>query len=320
MGAGIGPATAFLYSGPAINVLAIILTGRVLGVEMGIARAVGAIAFGIVIGLSMQLLFERKGQGNPSRDMALPDNSASRPLWQVLLYFAFMIGILVFANWVKPVTDRGIWQSIYSARWFISSIMGAGLAATLILILKMSWWKVFAAAVPAAAAALAFPGRPLIAFTIGAAGLSAITAPDQGEPGDWFSQTWDFAKQIAPLLLLGVAAAGFFLGREGHEGLVPSQWISALAGGNSPGAVFFASVAGALMYFATLTEVPILQGLIVNGMGKGPALALLLAGPALSLQSILVLHRILGLKKTAAYIFLVIMTASAAGLLYGTFF
>ena len=160
----------------------------------------------------------------------------------------------------------------------------------------------------------------LIAFTIGSIGLAVIIATDNNEAGDWFSQTWGFIKQITPLLLFGVLAAGFFLGRVGHEGIIPSQWISSLVGGNSPGANFFASIVGALMYFATLTEVPILQGLMANGMGKGPALALLLAGPALSIQSILVINRIMGWKKTFTYITLVVIMSTVSGIIYGTFF
>jgi uncharacterized membrane protein YraQ (UPF0718 family) len=320
MGAGIGPATAFLYAGPAINVLAIVLTARILGVEMGMARALGAIGFSVVIGLIMHLMFRKEEQAKAAAQMAMPDAPGARPLWQTILYFAAMIGILVFANWGKPVQSSGIWYGIWSVKWIITALFALGFALALVTILKLQWWKVVAVGIPVAILALIFPQAPLIAFTVAALGLSVITATDDGESGEWFSSTWGFIKQITPLLLFGVLAAGFFLGRVGHEGLIPSSWISALVGGNSLQANFFASVVGAFMYLATLTEVPIIQGLMANGMGKGPALALLLAGPALSLQSMLVLNTIMGWKKTVVYVTLVVVMATVTGLVYGTFF
>jgi uncharacterized membrane protein YraQ (UPF0718 family) len=319
MGAGIGPASAFLYSGPAVNVLAIILTARILGTEMGIARAAGAIVFSIVIGLIMHLLFHKEETAKSAAQITMPDQ-AGRPLWQTILYFASMIGILIFANWGAPAEARGVWAAIHNAKWAITSLFAAGFALTLLLLIKIPLLKILLVAIPTAAVAIIFSGQPLIAFTIGSIGLAVIIATDNNEAGDWFSQTWGFIKQITPLLLFGVLAAGFFLGRVGHEGIIPSQWISSLVGGNSPGANFFASIVGALMYFATLTEVPILQGLMANGMGKGPALALLLAGPALSIQSILVINRIMGWKKTFTYITLVVIMSTVSGMIYGTFF
>ncbi|HEX2956336.1 MAG TPA: permease, partial [Chitinispirillaceae bacterium] len=320
MGAGIGPASAFLYSGPAINILAIVMTARVLGPEMGLARAIGAIVFSIVIGLFMHLFFHKEEAAKNAAQMAMPDVPEARPLWQTALYFLSMIGILVFANWGKPVQETGLWHAIWSVKWIVTSLFAIGLAASLITILMVRWWKVVIVAVPVGALALIFPHNPLIAFTAGALGLSILTASDSGESGDWFSATWGFVKQISPLLLFGVLAAGFFLGRVGHEGLIPSEWISGLVGGNSLKANFFASVVGAFMYLATLTEVPILQGLMGNGMGKGPALALLLAGPALSLQSMLVLTTIMGWKKTVTFVSLVVVMATLSGLIYGNFF
>jgi uncharacterized membrane protein YraQ (UPF0718 family) len=320
MGAGLGPATAFLYAGPAINVLAIVLTARVLGAEMGIARAVGAIVFSIVIGLTMHLLFRKEEQAKAAAAMTMPDATAGRPLWQTVLYFVSMIGILVFANWGAPAEAHGVWAAIYGAKWIITSLFAIGFALALLLILKLPLLKIVIAAVPTATAAIIVPHQPLVAFTIGSIGLAIITATDKNEAGDWLSQTWGFVKQITPLLLFGVLAAGFFLGRVGHEGIIPSQWIAALVGGNSLGANFFASIVGAFMYLATLTEVPILQGLMGNGMGKGPALALLLAGPALSLQSMLVINTIMGWKKTFAYVTLVVVMSTACGMMYGTFF
>jgi hypothetical protein len=231
-----------------------------------------------------------------------------------------MIGILVFANWGKPVEQHGLWHAIFGIKWIVTSLFAAGFGLALIFILRIQWWKVAVSAFPTIAAAIVFRHEPLIAFTVGSLSLAVITATDKGEAGDWLSQTWGFVKQITPLLFFGVLAAGFFLGRVGHEGIIPSQWISSLVGGNSLGANFFASVVGAFMYFATLTEVPILQGLMANGMGKGPALALLLAGPALSIQSMLVLNTIMGWKKTVTYISLVVIMATITGLLYGYFF
>jgi len=317
MGAGIGPASAFLYSGPAINVLAIVMTARILGPEMGIARATGAVLFSIIIGLIMHILFRKEEAQKAAAQMAMPEADGGRPLWQTTLYFFSMVGILVFANWGKPAQQTGLWHAIWSAKWGITSLFAIGFAITLITIHRISWWKITAIALPVAGLAFLVPHNPLIAFTAGALGLSIVTATDSGESGDWFSSTWGFIKQISPLLLFGVLAAGFFLGRVGHEGIIPSKWISSLVGGNSLGANFFASIVGAFMYLATLTEVPILQGLIGNGMGKGPALALLLAGPALSLQSMLVLNSIMGWKKTVTFISLVVVMATITGVIYG---
>jgi len=317
MGAGIGPASAFLYSGPAINVLAIVMTARILGLQMRIARAVGANLFSKIIGLVMHLLFRKEEAEKVAAQMAMPDVDGGRPLWQTALYFLSMIGILVFANWGKPVQQTGLWHAIWSAKWIITGLFAAGFAVTLITIHRIQWWKVIAAGVPVVALAFLIPHNPLVAFSAGALGLSILTATDNGENGDWFSSTWGFIRQISPLLLFGVLAAGFFLGRAGHEGVIPSEWISAMVGGNSLKANFFASIVGSLMYIATLTEVPILQGLIGNGMGKGPALALLLAGPTLSLQSMLVLNTIMGWKKTATFVSLVVAMATISGLIYG---
>ena len=320
MGAGIGPASAFLYSGPAINVLAIVLTARILGPEMGLARAIGAIIFSIIIGLIMHFLFRKEEAEKAAAQMAMPGAEGGRPLWQTTLYFFSMVGILVFANWGKPAQQTGLWHAIWSAKWVITSLFAVGFAVTLITIHKIQWWKITAIALPVAGLTLIVPNNPLVAFSAGALGLSIVTATDSGESGDWFSSTWGFVKQISPLLLFGVLAAGFFLGRVGHEGVIPSRWISSLVGGNSLGANFFASIVGAFMYLATLTEVPILQGLIGNGMGKGPALALLLAGPALSLQSMLVLNSVMGWKKTMTFISLVVIMATITGMIYGNFF
>jgi len=320
MGAGLGPATAFLYSGPAINVLAIALTARILGPQMGIARAVGAIVFSVVIGLLMHFIFRKEEQKKAAAQMVMPDEEVTRPLWQNGLYFFSMVGILVFANWGKPDLDIGMWAAIYSAKWIITAVFTAALGLFLVLWFNIRWWKVALTALPVVALAIVFPEQPMVAFAAGVIGLSAFTSTDKGEAGEWFSSSWGFAKQILPLLLFGVLIAGALLGRVGHEGLIPSEWVATAVGGNSLRANFFASFAGAFMYFATLTEVPILQGLINNGMGQGPALALLLAGPALSLPNMLVIRSVLGTKKTLVFVSLVIVMATVSGMLYGAIF
>jgi uncharacterized membrane protein YraQ (UPF0718 family) len=278
-GAGLGPASAFLYSGPAINVLAIILTARVLGPELGIARGVGAVVFSVVIGLTMHLLFRRE-TAEAQGPMVLPGGDTERTLGQEALYFGVMVAILVFANWSKPAADEGgLWATIYAAKWPVTAALAA--------ILGLLVWRLF----------------------------------DRDELIEWSESSWTFAKQIMPLLLAGVAVAGLLLGGpRGGPGLIPRGWIASLVGGNSPGANLFASMAGALMYFATLTEVPILEGLLKAGMGKGPALALLLAGPALSLPNMLVIRSVLGTKKTGAFVALVVLLSTVAGLLYGSIF
>jgi hypothetical protein len=320
MGAGLGPAAAFLYSGPAINVLAIILTARVLGPELGIARAVGAIAFSIIIGLLMQFIFRKEEEEKINAQMAMPEEETKRKLWQDSLYFASMVGILVFANWGRPSENSGIWAAIYNLKWIITSGFAVCFAIMLWKWFEMAFWKIGLTAVAVTAFAFIFPEDPLVSFTVGAIGLSVFTSTDKGEAKEWFSSSWDFAKQIMPLLLFGVLVAGLLLGRVGNEGLIPSTWVSSAVGGNSIAANFFASFAGAFMYFATLTEVPILQGLIGNGMGKGPALALLLAGPALSLPNMLVIRSVLGNKKTAVFVGLVVIMATISGVIYGSIF
>ena len=319
MGAGLGPATAFLYSGPAINVLAIVLTARILGPELGLARALGAVVFSVVIGILMNLIFRRQEKERSLIAVSLPDE-VKRPLWQNGIYFAAMVGILVFANWGKPESDTGTWALIFNLKWQITAFCAALLAILLIVWFKMPWWKVGLAAAAVAGLAFFFPEIPLLAFTAGLLGLSVISSTEAGENSEWFDSSWGFAKQIFPLLMIGVLVAGLLLGRVGHEGLIPSNWVSEAVGGNSLRANFFASFAGAFMYFATLTEVPILQGLIGNGMGKGPALALLLAGPALSLPNMLVIRSVLGTVKTIVFVLLVITMATISGVLFGLFF
>jgi len=400
MGAGLGPATTFLYAGPAINVLAIILTARILGPQLGLARAVGAIAFSIVIGLAMHLLYRRQEQERHTAQAAMPEAPAGRPLWQTALFFAAMIGVLVFANWGKPqevsvcVVDRfgdghtylglieretdrsiflrggfgyhgpldrsaplveldrstvhqirpaeGLWNAIYQAKWWIASGFALLLGGVLVAVLKIAWWKIALAAVPPALLSWLLPDGGLwvlLPFAAAVIGLVAVTTGRDDEGGQWLAATWDFAKQILPLLLIGVLVAGFLLGRPDREGFIPGRYVEMLVGASPQSFLaetrlagsgweqtvrwiwplwtnVFASVFGAFMYFATLTEVPILQGLIGAGMGKGPALALLLSGPALSLPSMLVIRSVLGARKTLLFVAMVIVMAATSGMIF----
>jgi uncharacterized membrane protein YraQ (UPF0718 family) len=319
MGAGLGPASAFLYAGPAINVLAIIMTARILGLEIGVARAFGAVIFSVLIGLLMHLIFRKEEADRVEAQMNMPEPETSRPLWQTTLYFASMIAVLVFANWARPEVEAGFWMQVFAAKWWITGAAAALLGAILVLWFGFGLAPLVVVGLLTAAVGIIFH-NPLIAFAVGAVGLSVVAIRTKGEAGEWFSQTWTFAKQILPLLLAGVLVSGLLLGRPGSEGLIPSEWISQSVGGNSLWANFFASIVGAFMYFATLTEVPILQGLIGSGMGKGPALVLLLAGPALSLPSMLVLRSIMGMKKTVVYVSLVVVMATVTGIIYGALF
>ena len=301
-GAGIGPATAFLYAGPAINVLAIILTARVLGLRMGLARAIGAVTFAIVIGIAMATFFhgdEKRRAGQHA--VATIDPERSRSLWKDLVYFGLMVLTLIFASWGRPAQAAGFWSAIYGIKW----ILATGALVALLLILRL-WF-------------------------------------DRDELGEWMAETAHFALLIMPLLIIGVLAAGFLLGRPGHEALISTRYVEAVVGerpdwffaltGLGPGVLrdgldvlwpvwtcLFASVAGAFMYFATLTEIPILESLMEAGMDEGPALALLLAGPAVSLPNMLVIRGVLGTRKAAVYVAMVAAMSTIAGVLYGSFF
>jgi uncharacterized membrane protein YraQ (UPF0718 family) len=276
-GAGLGPATAFLYSGPAINVLAIVLTARILGWQLGLARAIGAVLFAVITGLLMTFIFRKEDAARTTGAMYLPeDEGTQRTLLQETLFMLTLVLILIFAAFARPSTgSSGLWPAIFSAKWYITG----GLLVVLGWMLAQ-WFN-------------------------------------KEDRIGWVQSTWGFMKQIFPLLGAGVLVAGFMLGRPGHSALIPEQYIHALVGGNSLGANLFASVAGAFMYFATLTEVPILQGLIGAGMGKGPALALLLAGPALSLPNMLVIGSVMGVKKTIVFCSIVVILSTIAGMTYG---
>lgn len=276
-GAGIGPATAFLYSGPAINVLAIILTARVLGWELGLARAIGAVLFAIFTGLLMAFFFRKDDTARTTGQIYLPqDEKNGRTLVQDALYMLTMVLILIFAAFSRPgAGSPGLWSAIFASKWYIT------VGLLLILVVMLKGW-----------------------FT-------------KEERVSWVQSTWGFMKQMLPLLGVGVLVAGFMLGRPGHSALIPERSIQTLVGGNSLVANLFASVSGALMYFATLTEVPILQGLLGAGMGKGPALSLLLAGPALSLPNMLVIGGVMGVKKTATFCIIIVVLSTVAGMSYG---
>lgn len=375
MGAGLGPACAFLYSGPGINVLAIVMSARILGMDIGIARAVGAIAFSVVIGLCMHFIFREEEEAKALAAAQMPDPDNVRPLWHNVVFFGAMIGILVFANWGKPQTveltlkdgavivgdvqeeiegfseikvkiteakghdwapatiqavpladiaDRKIpdslWKTIWNAKWAVTAVFALILFIILATIMKMAWWRIGVTAAAGVIGYLARPSDPIIPFTAVTIAMSAMTSTAEDETKDWFSASWENAKMILPLLLGGVVVAGLLLGRVGHEGLIPSGWVKSMVGGNSLFANLFASVFGAFMYFATLTEVPIVQGLIGSGMGKGPALALLLAGPALSLPNMLVIRQVMGTRKTLVFVTLVIIMATIVGMVFGSIY
>jgi uncharacterized protein len=334
-GAGLGPAVAFLYSGPAINILAIILTARILGFELGVARVIGAVVFSVVIGVIMSLIYRKEERKKREDQMNIPLMPEKRPMWQTSFHFFTLILILVFANWGAPSagTTSGGWYFLWAYKWYITGFFSLLLGYSLITILKIKWqWVVASALAVIASAAIsnhlvADPKlAPLIPMLVGIAALSIMTIKDKmdADNKEWTLASWGFAKQILPLLAVGVVTAGFLLGSTHDDtaiaGIIPNEWIAWLVGGNSLFSNFAASIVGAFMYFATLTEVPILQGLIASGMGKGPALALLLAGPALSLPNMLVIRGVMGTQKTLVYVGLVIVMATISGLIYGGLF
>jgi uncharacterized membrane protein YraQ (UPF0718 family) len=334
MGAGLGPATAFLYAGPAINILAIILTARILGLQIGIARAVGAVLFSIVIGLLMHLIFRKEETEKATMQMAMPEPDVKRPLWKNALYFASMVGILIFANWARSGDVRAVFLCCPGGLTTFKvegKLIDEGEESVTIIGTDGTEHQIPAELMQGEIQDIrknnlyeaihrfrwVLVGALLVAFAVM---VAAWFAP--GERIEWVGASWGFAKQILPLLLLGVLVAGLLLGRPGpgHEGLIPTAWVNAAVGGNSVWANLFAAIAGAFMYFATLTEVPILQGLLGAGMGKGPALALLLAGPALSLPNMLVIRSVMGTKKTAVFVLLVILMATISGIVFGALF
>jgi len=320
-GAGLGPAIAFLYSGPAINILAIILTARILGLEMGVARVIGAVSFSIIIGLIMAFIYRKEEKVKADEQLNLPEEEEKRPLWQTATHFFILVAILVFANWGKPDNTDSIWYTIFANKWYITSLFGIGYTLSLIYILKLNKIKVTLSAIAVIIASIIWGENPIIPFVIAVIATTIVLSFSRGEGEEWMYSSWSFAKQILPLLAGGVLLAGFLLGGpETKQGIIPNEWISSLVGGNSIFSNFFASIVGAFMYFATLTEVPIVQGLINSGMGKGPALALLLAGPALSLPNMLVIRSVIGTQKTIIYVSLVVIMATITGMIYGILF
>lgn len=334
-GAGLGPAVAFLYSGPAISILSIILTARILGAQMGIARTIGAIIFSVVIGLIMSFIYRKEEKAKKEEQMNFPPVEEKRPMSHTSFHFFTLVAILVFANWGSPAADdtTTLWYYIYTYKWVITSVFALMLCYSLIKILKIKWQWVLIGAVATIASALiakaVIENRsfiPLVPMIVGIIALSVITLLDKQDPDnrEWTISAWEFAKQIMPMLAIGVVTAGFLLGSTHGStsiaGIIPNTWIEWAVGGNSLLSNFFASITGAFMYFATLTEVPIIQGLLASGMGKGPALALLLAGPSLSLPNMLVIRSVMGTKKTALFVILVVIMATITGYVFGQLF
>jgi len=317
-GAGLGPAIAFLYAGPAINVMAILLTARVLGPRIGIARAAGAIGFSILIGLAMHLLFRREEHARTQEALAMPEPTHHHAVGQNLVFFAAMVGVLVFANWGRPAGIGGFVLAVHGAKWWLTAGSAAVLGFALVRWFGIALWRVLVVGGIVAVLSALLPDHHAIPFIAGMAGIAATARGGSEETRGWIDETWGLIKRILPLLLIGVLVSGLLLGRPGNEGLIPSSWIIRVVGGNSIVANTVAALAGSVMYFCTLIEVPIVQGLMGSGMGEGPALAFLLAGPAVSLPNILVLRSVIGGKKTAVYIVLVVATATAAGLAFGS--
>lgn len=314
-GAGLGPAIAFLYSGPAINVMAVVVTAKVLGPEIGLARAVGAISFALVIGTIMHMIYRREeSERSVKNNRGFTGGESDRPTGLIVAFFALMVGILVFANWAQA--DNATWMRIFAWKWPITAFLSALLAGLLIWRWQWPIRPMLVLGSVLLALVVLIPGVPELPFALGTAGLMAIAISREPDR-EWAEQSWDFAKQILPLLLAGVLVAGFALGRPGHEGIIPSEWVATAVGDNGFASTLTAALLGALMYFSTLTEVPIVDALTGAGMGKGPALALLLAGPALSLPNMLVIRTILGTQKTLVYCALVVAMATITGLIYG---
>ncbi len=320
-GAGLGPACTFLYSGPAINVTATIITARVLGFELGAVRAVGAVLFSVVIGLSMWALF-RKDPVEAAGALAGggAEQESGRKGWQTGLFFACLLGVLVAANWSESGScachDGAVPIAELGANWWVTALLAASLGALLTRYFGVAFWKVLAVAFCVTAVGV-LTQRPVAAFTAGSVGLWVACAGERGGAGEWAEAAWSSATQTLPLLLVGILISGFLLGRPGEEGVIPSAWVAQAVGGNSLRATFVSAACSALMYFSTCTEVPVLRGLMDAGMGKGPVLALMLAGPALSLPGMLLINRVLGFRKTAAFVLLVVAMATLTGWAYG---
>ncbi|MFO8011797.1 MAG: permease [Phycisphaerae bacterium] len=321
VGAGLGPASAFLYSGPAINVMAVFLSARVLGLDLGAARAVGAVVFAFIIGLAMAFFFRRSEKKRSDAAMQMPEPEPSRrSLWQTALFFLAMILFLVFSDWyntndvtitmadgtvveanIRYSTPDAIDIQEYGADGHLGSevrrlqrqdIAEIQREAGFVMTVHQYKW-----------------------YLSGAMGLAVLAMVwrwfSRDEVKQWMHATWDFALLIIPLLFGGVFITGFV------GGLIPEKAVASLVGGNSILSNFVASFVGMIWYFATLTEIPIVEMLTRLGMGRGPALSLLLAGPALSLPSILVIYKVVGLRKTVVFCLLAVAMSTLVGWLFG---
>ncbi len=322
IGAGLGPAACFLYAGPAINVMAIFLTARVLGFELGVARVIGAMGFGVVIGLLMALWFRKSEEDRSAATLALPDpTSSGRPLWQNASLLAAMFAFLIFSDWFNP-GDKNV--AMASGEHFAATLQyetegsydlrlkEAALGHELGAVVRLAKTDVASIEDVDTWVTRIHQNRWTLAGAMGALVLVMTFAwLDRPAIDEWMASTWDFAKLLVPLLFGGVFVVGFL------GALIPEEQVAALVGDNSLASNFISSVVGCLFYFATLTEVPILEALMRSGMHPGPALAMLLAGPALSLPSILVIRSVVGVKKTAAFVALVVVMATVAGMGFG---
>lgn len=329
VGAGLGPAAAFLYSGPAINVMAIFLTARVLGWDLGIARVIGSITFAVIIGLIMAVIFRSDEQDREKALMQLPDPPPSkRSLWQTAAFLASMIAFLVFSDWANPsmtTIERSngttmkvavLLETTESLRVQIEEPVGDLKKGTKLVIPKSEILSTqYATPAGYEWANWVYVNRWYFAFSfLAMTAAMTILWFDREELNDWFGQTWGFARSIVPLLFGGVFVTGFV------GALIPDHVVASWVGGDSFQANFVASLIGAMWYFATLTEIPILEALLGLGMGRGPALALLLAGPALSLPSIAVIYSVIGFKKTAVFCVLTVVMSTVVGMVFGWFF
>ena len=324
MGAGLGPASAFLYSGPAINVLAIFLSARVLGTDLGVARAVGAIAFAVVIGVFMHVIFRRSEGQRQERLMQVPEAPASpRPLWKTALFFAAMIMFLVFSDWYNTndvtITMKDgtrIEANIRFSRPETVEVQAYEASGRLGTELRRLSRAEIQTMTPKPGWVMTVHGMKWgLAGVMGLA-LALMTWRwfNRQERKDWMNATWDFGMMIVPLLFGGVFITGVI------GALIPEKQVAAWVGGNSLSSNFVAAFIGMIWYFATLTEIPVVEMLTRLGMGKGPALALLLAGPALSLPSILVINKIMGARKTFVFCLLVVVMSTIVGVLFGQLF
>lgn len=320
MGAGLGPASAFLYSGPAINVMAIFLSARVLGLDIGIGRGIGAVVFAVIIGLLMALFFRRSEQERVEAAQVPETPPSGRALWKTSLYFVCMILFLVFADWynTNDVTITMQSGATVSAKirydtqnhLDIQEYQADGrLSPETRRIDKQQIAEVNP--VPSITQNV----HSVKWYLAGFMGLLVLLMVwrwfSRDEVKEWMGATWDFALMIIPLLFAGVFVTGFV------GALIPEQAVAGVVGGNSLLSNFFASFVGMIWYFATLTEIPIVEMLMRHGMGKGPALSLLLAGPALSLPSILVIYKVVGAKKTLVFCALAVVMSTLVGFLFG---